>query len=262
MHISGSVCDPERSMYRSVLNIFNISTTNSPCFCLNNNRNQIIWENKQKSAWLNGLSPVYLPVAAFATCFPALGVAEFDRELIPCETACQDEWQVFVALWDDHVQGKYAKEENLGGGSTIKFMQQSEISTLVNFSRDRRKTQVWNANWIQCTTLQILSKLFNFCFENKCTLSQRWGFKVHPKGQIPGTSEWDASEALQPRFCDQQSSKMFVKSHFMHDTVIRWAMGLSKNNLSRFHLAEGMWNIDCVIYHVNTKLQIKHWSTC
>lgn len=190
-----------------------------------------------------------------------LGVAEFDRGLIPCETACQDEWQLFVALWDDHVQGKYTKEEKLGGGSTIKFMQQSEISTLVNFSRDRRKTQVWNANWIQCTT-QILSKLLNFCFENKCTLSQRWGFQVHPKGQIPGTSEWDASEALQPRFCDQQCSKMFVKSHFMHDTVIRWAMGLSKNNLSCFHLAEGMWNIDCVIYHVNTKLQIKHWSTC
>lgn len=109
------------------------------------------------------------------------------------------------------------RKEKLGGGSTIKFMQQSEISMLVNFSRDRRKTRVWNAKWIQCTTLQILSKLFNFCFENKCTLSQRWGFKVHPKGQIPGTSEWDASEAMQPRFCDQQSSKMFVKSHFMHD---------------------------------------------
>lgn len=87
-------------------------------------------------------------------------------------------------------------------------------------------------------------------------------FKEHPKAQIPGTTARDAFEALQPQFRDQQSSKMFVSSHFMHDTVICWAMGLSKNNLSHFHLAEGMWNIDCVIYHVNTKLQIKHWSTC
>lgn len=94
----------------------------------------------------------------------------------------------------------------------IKCIQQSEISTLVNLRRDQRKTEAWNANWVQCTTLQILSKLFHFGFENKRTLSQRWGFKVLPKAQIPGTSEWDVSEALQPWFCDQQSSKMFVKS--------------------------------------------------
>lgn len=171
MHISGSVRDPERSMVS--LSIGHIQSQYSPCFCLNHNENQIIWENKQKSIWLYGLYPVYL---RFTTCFPALGVAEFDRRLISCETACQNEWQVFVALWDDHVRGKYKKEGKLGSESTLKCIQQSEISALVNLSRDHGKSQIWNANWIQCTTLQILSKLSCFCFENKCPLSQRGGF--------------------------------------------------------------------------------------
>lgn len=131
----------------------------SACFCLNHNENQIIWENKQNSIWLYGPNPVYLP---FATCFPALGVAEFDRRLISCETACQDEWQVCVALWDDHVRGKYTKKGKLGSGSTRKFIQQSEFSALINLCRDQGKTQIWNANWIQCSTLQILSKLSCF----------------------------------------------------------------------------------------------------
>lgn len=142
--------------YHSVLNIFNISITYSPCFCLNNNRNQIIWENNRNDYMDRALFTFLL--LHLQPAFKLWGWL-FDRKLIPCETACQDDWQVFVALWDDHVPGKYIKEGKLGSGFTIKVLQQSGISTLVNLSGDQRKTQVWNANWIQCTTLQILSKI-------------------------------------------------------------------------------------------------------
>lgn len=37
-------------------------------------------------------------------------------------------------------------------------------------------------------------------------------------------------------------------------------MRLGKTNFSHFYLAQGMQNIDGMIYHVNTKLQIKNWS--
>lgn len=59
-----------------------------------------------------GINPVGPPVAAFVIYFPALAVAEFDGSSSLGETACQDEWQVFVASGDDHARGKYTKGKN------------------------------------------------------------------------------------------------------------------------------------------------------
>ena len=153
-----------------------------------------------------------------------------------------------MALWDDHVQGRYTKEVDL-------------LSNVYN------KAKLVCLIWAETKEQHIYETQtghFKFFLNDSIFALRsrpRWGFQFHPMAQIRGSSEWEASEAVQPKFCDQQSSKMFVKSHFMH-AVICWAMGLSKNNSSHFHLAKGMWNIDCVICHVNTKLQIKHWSTC
>lgn len=153
--------------------------TYSSWLCLKNHGNCIIWENKHKYIWMYGINPVGPPVAAFAVYFPALAVAEFDGSSSLGETACQDEWQVFVASGDDHARGKYTKGGKLGSGPQA-YGPKQVCALIWARGRQQKAHMTCTSASYSVPKCQMLSQLHHFRFENKPTLSQRWGFKVHP----------------------------------------------------------------------------------
>lgn len=166
--------------------------TYSSWFCLKNHGHRIIWENKHKYVWIYGINPVCPPVAEFTIYFPALAVAEFDRSSSLGETACRDEWQVFVASGDDHARGKYTKRGETGKWPTNIWTQTSLLS---NLSKGQtKKEHIWNVCML--TTVRP-----NFKFFLKYTIfglrtNILWANdEVLKCSQIPGTSVGDASEA-------------------------------------------------------------------
>lgn len=167
--------------------------TYSSWLCLKNHGNCIIWENKHKYIWMYGINPVGPPVAAFVIYFPALAVAEFDGSSSLGETACQDEWQVFVASGENYAKGKYTKGVKLGSGPQTYGPKQ--VCSLIWAKGGQQKTHtVWHIQ-VLATVCPNAKFFLNYTILGLRT-SILWAKdEVLKCTQIPGTSVGDATEA-------------------------------------------------------------------